>query len=302
MMIHTLKYIMNIRNIIYIGLILPIISFSACTHKEGIVSPLDGREINASFSVADVQTRVNTLDEGDRWEDGDAINVAVVADGKSVGCVLEASVTDDVTTWSHHKNFLWRGSGEHIIYVTYPSQYAYETFSLPTSQRNSLADLKSADLINGIWKGVPQYVINIPLAHRMSMVTVEYELGTADFIVGKEDICDLEVLSKFSGASFDTATGGLTPLGDAVYARAYKHEGANKFSAIVVPWTYAAGDTFLHFLIEAHADYNVNFKVPTTFEEGKVYEYSLKVGKNWVELTPGDIGSLSGWTVEEELR
>lgn len=57
--------------------------------------------------------------------------------------------------WSHHKNFVWQDMGKYEILVSYPSDYACDEngkLVLPTEQ-TSLEGLKSADYIDGRWKG-----------------------------------------------------------------------------------------------------------------------------------------------------
>ena len=51
------------------------IGFAACTQNEDMTPTLKGQEINATFSVGGMQTRVNTLGHGDNWENDDLISV-----------------------------------------------------------------------------------------------------------------------------------------------------------------------------------------------------------------------------------
>ena len=41
--------------------------FTACTQNEDMAPTLKGQEINATFTVGGVQTRVNTLEKGNKW-------------------------------------------------------------------------------------------------------------------------------------------------------------------------------------------------------------------------------------------
>ena len=49
--------------------------FTACTQNEDMAPTLKGQEINATFSVGGMQTRVKTLGYGDNWENEDLISV-----------------------------------------------------------------------------------------------------------------------------------------------------------------------------------------------------------------------------------
>ena len=54
--------------------------FTACTQNEDMAPTLKGQEINATFSVGGMQTRVNTLGHGDNWEDKDKLKVGIFTD------------------------------------------------------------------------------------------------------------------------------------------------------------------------------------------------------------------------------
>ena len=301
---------MNMKNIIYTVFALSIMGLSACSQKEDIASPLVGQPINASFSVGGAQTRVNTLDEqANTWENGDMIKAKVTGGGKTSESVLTAtvSVSEDgssITSWSHHKNFVWQDNGNHKVYVSYPSGYPCDEsgkWTLPLEQ-NMLGGLKGADFIDGSYEGGPNNYIQILAEHRLTLVTVTYEIGTADFAVGTtlEDPVVKSPYDKFSvsGDEVIWVFGG----GAAVEVKAYVHEGENKFSAIIVPGTIGVDSEFLSFSVGGK-NYVSKLKMPTNFEGGKCYTYNLKVGKNKVELTQiNDEGGLPGWGSEEELK
>jgi len=295
---------------IFAVLALAAIAFSACSQKEDITSPLVGQAINATFSVGGAQTRVNTLDEQtNTWEDGDMIKAKVTGGGKTTESVLTAtvSVSEDgssITSWSHHKNFVWQDNGQHKIHVSYPSEYDCDEngkWVLPTEQ-STLTGLKSADFIDGSYEGGPDNNIRIQAEHRLGLVTVTYEIGTAaDFAEGTtlENPVVKSPYDKFSIT--DGKVIGVTGS-SVVEVKAYVHGDANKFSAIIVPGTLGKDSEFLSFSVGGK-NYASKLKLPTNFEGGKCYTYKLEVGKNKVELTRIDVGSFpGGWTKEEELK
>lgn len=49
--------------------------FTACTQNEDMAPTLKGQEINVTFSVGGMQTRVNTLGHGNNWDNNDLISV-----------------------------------------------------------------------------------------------------------------------------------------------------------------------------------------------------------------------------------
>lgn len=176
------------------------ISLAACTKNNDVVPDRSGPEICAAFSVDDAQTRVNTLEKGNSWDNGDKVAVLVAKENEERKAVLTYS--DGTGTWSRDKAFCWSDENSyHTIWASYPSEYDAFSFELPSGQE-TVEKLKKADYINGTWQGKPTYV-NVSMRHRMALVTVTYVLGSSDF----EDNTlptKAEVLSKNSLATFDT--------------------------------------------------------------------------------------------------
>ena len=283
--------------------------FTACTQNEDMAPTLKGQEINATFSVGGMQTRVNTLGHGDNWEDKDKLKVGIFTDFVA-GSTAVLSFNSATNEWSRSGSFRWLDKiEEHTILAVYP--YDYDPFNLvyklPTNQ-SSPNDLKFADLIIGHWYGSPYGYVTIPMKHRMSLVTIMYHVGTADY--PNLDISSLKICSPCSGASFmnlpsgknewkmDTSNYQEAKLVDACKTE----EGEVKtFSAIIVPGTVGTDKEFLKFSI-GEKNFVSKLKSQTDFEEGKRYTYKLDVGKDKVELTRISIDDMTGWTNEEDLK
>lgn len=294
----------KIRNISYAALACFAITFSSCTQNEDMTPTLKGLEINATFTVGGVQTRVNTLEKGNSWENNDDLKVLLFTDDY----ISESAVLDfdgKTKTWSHSRLFRWKDDNStHNILAVHPSNYDFEKYELPLEQK-TLSDLKSADLINGYLCQTPDWFIEIPMRHRMSLVTITYHVGTADY--PNLDIEELQVYPKSTKVTFkiDQVKKEITmnqPEGNpnSDWITACKHDN-NQFSAIVIPDSYAADDTFLKFKI-GDDSFKVKMRMPTVFKEGCLYSYELNVGKDKVELTQISVDDLSGWTNEEELK
>ena len=283
--------------------------FTACTQNEDMVPTLKGQEINATFSVGGMQTRVNTLGCGDSWENGDRLHVKIFTDNNP-GNTHVLSYYGAKNEWlDFHRLFRWLDeSDQHTILAVYPSVYDPEnlTYELPPNQSLSIM-LMYADLINGHWHGSPYSDVTIPMKHRMSLVTVKYHVGTADY--PDSDITWLRICSPCSGASFElpehngewlmnTSNHQETKL-----VTPYKLvDGEEKsFSAIIVPGTIGTDTEFLKFSIGSK-NFVSKLKSQTEFEEGKRYTYKLDVGKDNVELTRISIDDMAGWNNEEELK
>ena len=165
--------------------------------------------------------------------------------------------------------------------------------------------LKAADLINGYWYDVPKDYVDIPMKHRMSMVTIVYHVGTADY--PNMDISEPQVYSKHNSVRFgrDQIHGQFemsTPTGNPDWVQACKHDG-DMFSAIVIPGSYIKDERFLKFKI-GDKNFYAKMKINTEFQEGYRYTYKLDVGKDEVKLTRISVDDLKGWDSnnEEELK
>ena len=298
---------MSIRKIIYTAMGLITMGFTACTQNEDMAPTLKGQEINATFSVGGMQTRVNTLGYGDSWEDKDKLKVSIFTDYE-YGSTTVLSFNGE--TWSRAGSFRWlNGYEQHTILAVYPSDTDFGKenlqYDLQTDQ-SSEGNLKNADLITGYWYDRPRFDLSIPMKHRMSLVTIFYEIGAYDH--PNKDISNLRICSPCNGASFsrrsntdwimDTSNYKEPTL---VYACQTGDDGEKSFSAIIVPGSLDTSADFLKFTLDGQ-DYTVKLKQKTDFLEGHRYIYSLrKIGRDKVELAVRNQGVLPGWENEEEL-
>ena len=298
---------MSIRKIIYTAMALITMGFTACTQNEDMTPTLKGQEINATFSVGGMQTRVNTLGDGKNWEDKDKLKVSIFTDSDP-GSTTVLSFNGE--TWSRTGSFRWlNGYEQHTILAVYPSGTDFGKnnlqYDLQTDQ-SSEDKLKNADLITGYWYDIPWNDIKIPMKHRMSMVTIVYHVGTADY--PNMDMSEPQVYSKHTSVYFKREDRGQgqfvmsTPTANPAWVKAYKHDDG-MFSAIVIPGSYIKDEVFLRFKIGDNI-FNAKMKMPTDFEEGKRYTYKLDVGKDEVKLTQISVDDLKGWDSnnEEELK
>ena len=296
------------QRISYVVMGLMAMGFTACTQNEDMTPTLKGQEINATFSVGGMQTRVNTLGHGNNWEDKDKLKVRIFTDyDYDPGSTAILSFNGE--TWSRNSSFRWLGeSDQHTILAVYPSSDDYDpshlVYELPTNQ-SSLEDLKSADLIIGHWYGSPYSYVTIPMQHRMSMVTIVYHVGTADY--PNMDISEPQVYSKNTSVNFNIDQDQRqfvmsTPSGNSDWVKACKHDDG-MFSAIVIPGSYIKDERFVQFKI-GDKNFYAKMKINTEFQEGYRYTYKLDVGKDKVELTQINVDDLKGWDSnnEEELK
>ena len=279
--------------------------FTACTQNEDMAPTLKGQEINATFSVGGMQTRVNTFGYGDNWEDKDKLTVSIFTD-YDPGSTTVLSFNGE--TWSRSGSFRWlNGYEQHTILAVYPSDTDFGKnnlqYDLQTDQ-SSEGNLKNADLITGYWYDAPRFDLNIPMKHRMSLVTIVYHVGTADY--PNMDISEPQVYSKHTSVDFSRDDRGQfvmsTPTANPDWVKACKHDDG-MFSAIVIPGSYKAGEIFVKFKI-GDQNFHAKMKSNTEFQEGYRYTYELDVGKDKVELTRISVDDLKGWDSnnEEDLK
>ena len=281
--------------------------FTACTQNEDMAPTLKGQEINATFSVGGMQTRVNTLGNGKNWEDKDKLKVSIFTEYDS-GSTTVLSFNSTTNEWSRTGSFRWLNEYEqHTILAVYPSDMNFLQenlqYDLQTDQ-SSEGNLKNADLITGYWYDVPRFdLISIPMKHRMSMVTIVYHVGTADY--PNKDISEPQVYSKNNSVRFfsDPDQGKFvmgTPSGNPDWVKACKHDDG-MFSAIVIPGSYIKDERFVKFKI-GDKNFYAKMKINTEFQEGYRYTYKLDVGKDKVDLTRISVDGMTGWTNEDELK
>ncbi len=103
------------------------------------------------------------------------------------------------------------------------------------------------------------------MKHRMSLVTIVYHVGTADY--PNMDISEPQVYSKHNSVDFsrDDQDRGqfvmITPTANPAWVKAYKHDDG-MFSAIVIPGSYIKlTKIFLRFKIGDNI-FNAKMKMP----------------------------------------
>ena len=294
------------QRISYAVMALITMGFTACTQNEDMTPTLKGQEINATFSVGGMQTRVNTLGHGDNWENDDLISVLQIYGDESTRTGKYKYIEENgQARWNSVKTIRWEREERCELIAWYPSDITNPfIYNLHPDQSDEDL-LKRADLINGYWYGIPRIYVDIPMKHRMSMVTIVYHVGTADY--PNMDISEPQVYSKHTSVYFDRDLEQKqfvmsSPTGNPDWVKACKHDG-DMFSAIVIPGSYKTNEIFLKFKI-GDKNFHAKMKSDTDFKEGERYTYKLDVGKDKVELTRISVNNLKGWDSnnEEELK
>ena len=93
---------------------------SSCSQEEDFAPQGGNDEIRISFTSDAIQTRVNTLGTGDKWENGDQVKIERTNKYDSDYYTYTASVAENGTpTWTLDKKLYWNGEEEHILAAFY---------------------------------------------------------------------------------------------------------------------------------------------------------------------------------------
>ena len=294
---------MRKKKFIYAALALLTLGFAACQQEEDFAPQGRGDEIRISFTTDAIQTRVNTLEGGNVWENGDQVKIERTIKYDSDYYTYTVSVVENGTPiWTLDKKLYWNGEEEHILAAFYPAvgQDDYRSFELPEDQ-STLEKLKSADCMNAVWVGKPTTdPINFQMKHRLSMITINYDFAS-EFTNATIDYA--QVIPSDPFVMFDAKDGGKMDEPYGVFGStidAY-HDAVNKtIQAIVIPCTYPEGQLFMKISVNGE-ELQVKMPEAKTLDEGTHYTFDLKVGKDkvTVEIVNTD-EPWGGWSDSEE--
>ncbi len=270
---------MRNRKFIYAALALLTLGFTACQQEEDFTPQGGNDEIRISFTSDAIQTRVNTLGTGDKWENGDQI--LVVNTGNDANATFTASLANESVSWTQDKKLYWEGEDDNTLLASYPAGSGYGSFTLPTDQSDELK-LKSADYMNAYCvSSKSQGVVTFAMQHRMAMLTATYDIKN-EFAHGSA-LSKAEVYSTSSTATFDYTQEGIMSVDEeSQWVSAYIRDG--KFTAIVMPGEYKAGDELMRVTVDGATEpLIVKAKEDFTLGEGEHRAFTLSVGKEYIE-------------------
>lgn len=270
---------MRNRKFIHAALALLTLGFTACQQEEDFTPQGGNDEIRISFTSDAIQTRVNTLGTGDKWENGDQI--LVVNTGNDANATFTASLANESVSWTQDKKLYWDGDGNNTLLASYPAGCEYGTFTLPTDQSDE-PKLKSADYMNTYCVGSKsQGAVTFAMKHRMAMLTATYDFRN-EFAQGTV-LSKAEVYSTSSTATFDYTQEGIMSVDEeSQWVSAYIRDG--KFTAIVMPGEYKVGDELMRVTVDGATEpLIVKAKEDFTLGEGEHRAFTLSVGKEYIE-------------------
>ena len=231
----------------YIALAALVLGFAACTQDDDFAPQQeDIVKISSANIATEVQTRVNTLDDGTKWENTDQILLVNNSrDNKNSG-----TYTYNDNAWNLTNGIVLYASGTNGFTAYYPASV---DFTLPTDQSDE-AKIKSADRMTATADGVAKgESIALSFERENSMVTITPSFNT--------EFGDDATISSLQIAS-------ITP---------YHPADAEDYKAIIAPATTGFEVTVKVKVGETEQSLTAN--TTTEIEAGKHYTFNLTVGK-----------------------
>lgn len=243
----------------YIALAALALGFAACTQDDDFTPQQEDIVKIASANIAtEVQTRVNTLDDGTQWENTDQILLINNSrDNKNSG-----TYTYNDNAWSLTNGTVLYASGTNSFTAYYP---AVVDFTLPTDQSDE-AKIKSADRMTATADGVAKgEAVALSFERQHAKVTITPTFASEYDGKGIADIQNFKIEE-------------ITP---------YLPENGTAYTAILEP-----SGTGFSVTLTVGSD-NLTATSTTALKAGKHYSFNLTVGKEAVSINSV---SVNNWT------
>ena len=296
----------------YIALAAMAFSFAACEQEDftpAVHGDPDAVKINAT--IGNLQTRVAYGTDGTTtFEEDDQIRVVNTnRTGKNKSDALYQKTGDDWLPAVATNYLVWDGTGNNLLYASYPATASYTAFTLPTDQSDA-AKLAAADWMTDDYEGAKSNgEAHFTFEHRLAMVTVKITQWNTEFNDRDQTVTSASIFSKGTQltAAYDedgeatiTASNALTGI------TPQQNADGTEFTAIVVPIAYTAMDNLMTFTVDGTSlTVNANNSTLTDgLKAGYHYTFSLEVGKkaasiSSVSVTPWSEKEIEGGVAEE---
>ncbi len=234
----------------YITLAALALGFAACTQDDNFAPQQEDIVKIASANIAtQVQTRVNTLDDGTKWENTDRILLV----NNSRYDKYSGTYTYNDNAWSLTDGLVLYASSTSDFTAYYPAVREAD-YTLPTDQSTE-AKIKSADRMTATADGVAKgEAVALSFERENAMVAIIPSFNTE---FGKD-----ATISSIQIA-------GITP---------YHPADAEDYKAIIAPATTGFTVTL------TVGEQTLTANTTTQIEAGKRYTFNLTVGKEAVDI------------------
>ncbi len=309
-----------IYNSIYIGALLLMMGATSC-QKEDLGSELSNDsnavKINATISGLTSQTRVNTEDNGDTWQDNDEIKVINTSTdaGKKEGVY---KYTTEGSQWAPQgSNYMVWTNGENTFQAFYPytegTSNSFTQFEIPYSQV-ALSTLRKADWMTAIvtTPKTNDKAVNLAFKHELVKVTmkiVKYNdqyssiSSSLMFVSNQFTVPTTPMQIESKSVTIEKASDWITG-----YIMTEPITKLRSFTAILPPGKFNAGETVFKLMVMYgdSGDDELFVKVPvgnvlttTGLEAGKAYTFELTMGKD--KATIGNV-TVADWNTGEIIN
>ena len=264
----------------YTALAVFALGFTACSQDDDFTPQQEDIVKIASANIAtEVQTRVNTLEDGTLWENADQILLVNNSRTTKNSGTYTATVTtgdNSTTTWQLTNGIVLYTSGTNDFTAYYPAVTEAD-YTLPTDQ-STVAGIKMADRMVATATGVAKGdAVALSFERLHAKVTITPTFASEYDGKGIADIQNFKIEE-------------ITP---------YLPENGTAYTAILEP-----SETGFVVTLTVGSD-NLTATSSTALEPGKHYIFNLTVGKealaiDKVNVTPWTEKPISGVETEEE--
>lgn len=288
-----MKHIINIHFIIATILIMGCSGGNSSSDSE-IEIPVEtqDRSVLIEAAIQSGFTRINTEEGGNAWSDNDRITVKNTSSSAISG-------SDEATYIYQNGCFVAGGTllwvdGSNSFEAWYPTEASFSSFILPTDQ-NSLTLIRKADWMTAqpaIQQMPDDRKLLLAFEHQLSIITV----AITDYKGPSYENLKDEIVSSPQFTVASTLSVNATLPNNATVVNGYiptdrRLESLPKMTAIVLPGTYADGETLMTFMIGEELQ-TMSLTEKRTIEAGKSYLFEINLSD--AELTIGNV-TVNDW-------
>ena len=271
----------------------------------------DPMAVHIRAGIEALQTRVNTTETGNAWDENDQISVTNTSP--------EAITGKDKAVYKYNGS-TWEPEGaDYMVWAddvnTFEAYYpvvegktdSYTQFELPTNQSSNTPGAANyigrADYMTAAASQSKSDALNLTFKHHLTKVTVkisgygdQYETVKPTFQAPTFTVPT--TTTTVDGKTLTVVGNGTTVTG--LFSEDASTEAKHSFTAVLLPGKYAADDTFVQLNIQGGTPFIVkaNEQLTNGLVSGKAYTFNVTVGKDGATInsvTVGDWGT-DGWT------
>ena len=274
----------------YIALAAMAISFAACEQEDftpTVQGDPDAVKINAT--IGNLQTRVAYASDGiTTFEEADIIRVVNEnRTGKNKSDALYQKTGDDWLPADEANYLVWDGTGDNVLYASYPASSSYTEFEIPTDQSTGIT---SADWMTDVYEGArSDGEAHFAFEHRLAMVTVKITQWNSEFNDRDKTVTGASIFSKgtkLTAAYNESNIATITASDGHAAITPQPNTDGDAFTVIVAPMAYSDTDKLMEFTVDGTLLTVVanNSTLTDGLKAGYHYTFSLRVGKEAVAI------------------